>query len=87
MGRAVVEFRLSPPSGLRVKRIAPPAILTVDFKEGSYRVSYSCGGRRDEYQIDVDNNGKASFRDAYHRWLAVDEVAGRLLDLLRESRF
>lgn len=87
MGRPVIETSLSPPSGLRVKRLVPPAVLTVDFNEDPYRVSYSCGSGRGEYRISIDGSGSASFRDAYHRWFAVEEVSRNLLDLLLQAPF
>jgi hypothetical protein len=87
MGTPVIELSLSPPSGIRVKRIAPPATLTVDFNEGPYRVSYSCGAGRGEYRIGADPNGNASFRDPYHRQFTVEEVARKLLDLLLQAPF
>ena len=87
MGLPVLETSPSPPSGLRIKRLEPPAVLAVDFNEDPYRVSYSCGGGRGEYRISVDANGSASFRDAYHRWFTVDEVSRNLLDLLLQAPF
>jgi hypothetical protein len=86
-GRPVIETSRSPRSGLRVKRLVPPAVLAVDFAEDPYRVSYSCGGGRGEYRISVDANGSASFRDAYHRWFTVEEVSRNLLDLLLQAPF
>jgi len=86
-GLPVVETSLSPPSGLRVKRLVPPAVLTVDFNEDPYRVSYSCGGGRGEYRISADANGSASFRDAYHQRFTVQEVSRKLLDLLLQAPF
>jgi hypothetical protein len=87
MGRPVVEVSLVPPAGIKVKRIAPPAALTIDFNEGPYRVSYSCGGGRGEYRIGVDPSGHASFRDAYQRWFTVEETARKLLDLMLQAPF
>jgi len=87
MGTPVLETSLSPPSGIIVKKLAPPAALTVNFIRDPYRVSYSCGRGRGEYRIRVDADGNASFCDAYNRWFTVEAVATNLLDLLLRSPF
>jgi hypothetical protein len=87
MGRPVIEASPPLPSGIRVKRLVPPAVLTANFTQDPYRVSYSCGRGCGEYRMGVDADGNASFCDAYNRWFTAEAVATNLLDLLLQSPF
>lgn len=86
-GRRTLEFEVWPVSEARIRRIDRPALLQVEFDQGAYRVRYSCGAGKGEYQFGVNVDRTVVFADAYHRQFTVESVGETLLDLLLTSQF